>query len=163
MLRQTKKVGKPDKSVEKSFQKSSLSYEHWGVCTVHYIYRTLEVFIVCSWTESHWLPIEIMITIITIIALSTYSSYILQRARQRNRLDVVVNRPVLMFWPTDDAIKGLPQDLMNRLLDPVNVLDLIRFIQYHVVTQVQVSVRRNLLSSLTIKALCISKFKISVI
>ena len=46
-----------------------------------------------------------------------------------------------MFWPTDDAIGGLPQDLMKRLLDPVRVGDLIRFIQYHVVTQIQVSVQ----------------------
>ena len=48
-----------------------------------------------------------------------------------------------MFWPTDDAIRGLPQDLKNRLLDPVHVGDLIRFIQYHVVTQIQVSVQRT--------------------
>lgn len=48
-----------------------------------------------------------------------------------------------MFWPTDDAIRGLPQDLKNRLLDPLHVGDLIRFIQYHVVTQIQVSVQRK--------------------
>ena len=48
-----------------------------------------------------------------------------------------------MFWPTDDAIRGLPQELMNRLLDPVHVGDLIRFIQYHVVTQIQVSVQHK--------------------
>lgn len=48
-----------------------------------------------------------------------------------------------MFWPTDDAIRGLPQDLMNRLLDPVHVGDLIRFIRYHVVTQIQVSDQRK--------------------
>ena len=50
-----------------------------------------------------------------------------------------MNRPVLMFWPTDDAIRGLPKDLMNQLLDPVHVGDLIRFIRYHVVPQIQVS------------------------
>ena len=44
-----------------------------------------------------------------------------------------------MFWPTDDAIRGLPKDLMNQLLDPVHVGDLIRFIRYHVVPQFQVS------------------------
>ena len=66
--------------------------------------------------------------------------YIVQRAGLRNSLDVVVNRPVLMFWPTDDAIRALPRDLMTRVLDPVHVGDLIRFIQYHVVTQIQVSV-----------------------
>lgn len=48
-----------------------------------------------------------------------------------------------MFWPTDDAIRGLPKDLMNQLLDPVHVGDLIRFIRYHVVPQIQVSVHRK--------------------
>ena len=60
----------------KSFQNSSLSFEHCG------LFRTLEVFIVRSLaciihttdTESVWLPFEIMITkpcIIRIIVLPT--------------------------------------------------------------------------------------------
>lgn len=66
--------------------------------------------------------------------------FIVQQAGLRNSLDVQVNRPVLMFWPTDDALRGLPSGLMKRLTDPVHVGDLIRFIQYHVVTQIQVSI-----------------------
>ena len=70
-----------------------------------------------------------------------------------------------MFWPTDDAIRGLPQDLKNRLLDPLHVGDLIRFIQYHVVTQIQVSVQRTKVAEkiLFFHILCISKLQISVI
>ena len=48
-----------------------------------------------------------------------------------------------MFWPTDDAIRGLPKDLTNQLLDPGHVGDLIRFVRYHVVPQIQVSVQRK--------------------
>ena len=75
-----------------------------------------------------------------ILNLSNINSIvIIQLAGLKNYLDVPVNRPVLMFWPTDDAIKGLPRDLMARLTNPSHVGDLIRFIEYHVVTQIQVS------------------------
>ena len=70
-----------------------------------------------------------------------------------------------MFWPTDDAIRSLPQDLKNRLLDPLHVGDLIRFIQYHVVTQIQVSVQRTKVAEkiLFFHILYISNLQISVI
>ena len=44
-----------------------------------------------------------------------------------------------MFWPTDDAISAMPQDLLTKLRDPAHLLDLIHFVQYHVVTNTQVS------------------------
>ncbi|KAJ7377675.1 Stabilin-2 [Desmophyllum pertusum] len=62
---------------------------------------------------------------------------LVKRAGLRNLLDVPVNRPVLMFWPTDVAIRSLPRALMLQLINPARVVDLIRFIQYHVVTQIQ--------------------------
>lgn len=51
----------------------------------------------------------------------------------KNILDIPVNRAVLMFWPTDDAIKAVPDDLRARLTDPSH---LARFVKYHVVTQI---------------------------
>ena len=46
-----------------------------------------------------------------------------------------------MFWPTDDAINSLPGDFQNKLRDPLKVLELIHFIQYHVVAHIQVRAR----------------------
>ena len=48
-----------------------------------------------------------------------------------------------MFWPTDDAIRSLPRDMINKLQDPLRVLDLIHFVQYHVVVHIQVRVEKN--------------------
>ena len=56
-------------------------------------------------------------------------------------LDTQVNRPLLMFWPTDDAIKSLPVDFQNKLRDPLKVLELLHFVQYHVVVHIQVRAR----------------------
>lgn len=65
----------------------------------------------------------------------------LQLAGLRNTLDIQVNRPLLMFWPTDDAVNSLPGDFQNKLRDPLKVLELIHFIQYHVVAHIQVRAR----------------------
>ena len=46
-----------------------------------------------------------------------------------------------MFWPTDYAINNLPVDFQNKLRDPQRVLELIHFIQYHVVAHIQVRAR----------------------
>ena len=46
-----------------------------------------------------------------------------------------------MFWPTDYAINNLPVDFQNKLRDPQRVLELILFIQYHVVAHIQVRAR----------------------
>ena len=63
-----------------------------------------------------------------------------QLAGLRNRLDIQINRPLLMFWPTDNAVKSLPSNIVNKLTNPAHVLDLIHFVQYHVVRHVQVSI-----------------------
>ena len=65
----------------------------------------------------------------------------LQLAGLRKTLDTQVNRPLLMFWPTDYAINNLPVDFQNKLRDPQRVLELIHFIQYHVVAHIQVRAR----------------------
>ncbi|PFX25122.1 Stabilin-2 [Stylophora pistillata] len=61
---------------------------------------------------------------------------LVEQAGLKNILHVPVNRPVLMFWPTDAAIKALPGDLMVRLTEPSHLEDLARFVKYHVVTQI---------------------------
>ena len=70
--------------------------------------------------------------------LFTKKMYVItsQLAGLKNILDIPVNRAVLMFWPTDDAIKAVPDDVRARLTDPSH---LARFVKYHVVTQIHVS------------------------
>lgn len=62
---------------------------------------------------------------------------LVELAGLRKTLDTQVNRPLLMFWPTDYAINNLPVDFQNKLRDPQGVLELIHFIQYHVVAHIQ--------------------------
>lgn len=55
---------------------------------------------------------------------------LVERAGLRNTLDVQVNKPLLMFWPTDDAIRALPNNISH-------LSELIQFVQYHVVVNIQ--------------------------
>ena len=65
--------------------------------------------------------------------------FLTQRAGLRNTLDVQVNKPLLMFWPTDDAIRALPNNISAKLHADSHLSELIQFVQYHVVVNIQVS------------------------
>ncbi|XP_067024545.1 stabilin-2-like [Acropora muricata] len=68
-----------------------------------------------------------------------YSEFLklVELAGLAKKLDVQVNKPLLLFWPTNNAIKKLPTDLLAKLRDPTHSSELIQFVQYHVVIQVQ--------------------------
>ena len=55
-----------------------------------------------------------------------------------------------MFWPTDEAINKLPQELQYYLNNAVNINDLKKFVLYHVVEQTVVGLSIHSISASTL-------------
>lgn len=62
---------------------------------------------------------------------------------QKNNLLGLINdpihKPVTLFWPTDTAIRGLPQEQQDFLFKKANTKKLVQYLKFHIVRDAAVS------------------------
>lgn len=62
---------------------------------------------------------------------------------QKNNLLGLINdpihKPVTLFWPTDSAIRGLPQEQQDFLFKKANTNKLVQYLKFHIVRDAAVS------------------------
>lgn len=62
---------------------------------------------------------------------------------QKNNLLGLINdpihKPVTLFWPTDTAIRGLPQEQQDFLFKKSNTDKLVQYLKFHIVRDAAVS------------------------
>lgn len=50
-----------------------------------------------------------------------------------------IHKPVTLFWPTDAAIRGLPQEQQDFLFKKTNTDKLVQYLKFHIVRDAAVS------------------------